>query len=260
MDGYTSISFAGNNLQLSPIFTSDIKHESAPTKQAIPYMIAHGNGSVIPFTEYSSKMISIQGTINGFGSIVAMDAALDLFRGYLTGSGQNLDIGYNGSIRRYIATVTDIQIDRPGGLAYANFTVTFMATQAFGQDIATTTALNILASTSGSINSAITVNGSAPQQLMVATFTFHTLTTTGTQSVSWGNNNNGQQIIVTRAWTAGDVLQIDCVNRVCTVNGIIVDYTGAFIELPPGAQSLGYSDGFTARNFDYNVVYYVRYL
>ena len=256
----TSVSFDSNSLQTTWINTSQIRHENMPTKIAIPYIVAHSNGSAIPFSEYSSKVVTLVSTITGT-SISDTDSKIDTFKGYFAAELKNLDIDYAGTTRRYIATCTDIQVDRPDGLTHATITTTLLCLFAFGQNVAPTTAVNATARTSATYSDAVTIIGSAPQQLPVATITLVSFTGTGSRTMSFGNNNNGQQLTVTRSsWTAGDVVQIDCVNKVVAVNGLVVDYTGAFIELPPGAQVIGYSDSFTARSINYDVSYYARYL
>ena len=255
----TPVTFNTNSLQNSFIATSDIKHENIGTKIAIPYILAHANGTAIPFTEFSNKMITLAGTIVGAG-VSDTDQKLDTFRGYFNGTG-NLDIGYGGGTRRYNCVCLDIQIDRPNGLSYANFNVTLMCLGGFGQDITAQTPVAVTAQTTSPRTDSITVIGSAPQQYPVATITLNSFTGSGAQTMSFGNNANGQQINVTRStWTAGDIVQIDCVNHQVLVNGNPVDFTGAFVELPPGAQSIAYSDTFSARNYNYNVSYYPRYL
>lgn len=255
----TPISYNTFNLQTSWIVTSEIEHESMGTKMAIPYIIAHANGSVVPFSEFSNKMITIQGTVTGSG-VSDLDSKLDIFRGYFAQDGKNLDIGYAGGTRRYISLATVVDIRRPGGLAYANFTVTFMCLSGFGQDTTPTTLISATGFTGASRTDSVTVVGSAPWQLPVATITLTAVSSSGLQTMNFGNNNNGQQISVSRStWAVNDVVVIDSQLRQVTVNGSVFDYTGGFVELPPGAQSLGYSDSFTSRTLNYNVQQYPRW-
>lgn len=255
----TALTYNSNSLQSAFVFTSDIKHESVGTKQAIPYILAHANGSVMPYTEYGSKIIQLQGTVTGVG-VADLDNNLDIFRGYFAQDGQNLDIAYNGGTRRYVCTMTDLQIDRPGGLSWCNFTVLLTSLFGFGQDIATTSLVSATAATGATRADAVTFAGSAPYQLPVATMTYTALSGSGTQTVNFGNNANGQQITVSRTWTTGDVLVIDCQNRLVTVNGVPTDYAGGFPEFRPGTQTIAYADSFTTRTFNYSVTYYKRWL
>lgn len=171
----------------------------------------------------------------------------------------SLDIDYNGGIRRYIATATNIDVDRPDNLVSAAFTVTFTCTQAFGQDVNQTTIMNASGRTLGVYNDSYTFLGTAPYQSPVFTIGY-TAVSTGTQSVVVGNNNNGQQITVTRVWTAGDVLVIDSTTSNVTVNSLPASFTGAFPLFSPGNGSVGYIDSFTTRTFNIAGSLNVRYL
>lgn len=255
----TAISFDGNSLQTANIITGDIDHHGGPTKSMPMYAVAHGNRSAIPWVGYPAKQITITGTLKS-DSVADMDALIDTFKGYFTGVNANLDIGYNGGTRRYIATAQSPDVKRPGGLTHATFTVVFDCTYPFGQDINPTTAFNVSSRTLGIYADAITLNGSAPYQYCLITITYGTITGGTAASVVIGNNANNQQITITRNWATNDVLQIDVLNKTVSVNGTQVDYTGAFPEFPKGANYLGYTDTLTTRSFTELVTYYARWL
>lgn len=254
----TTISFDTNSLQTASILTDTIDMESIPVKDAQMYALSHANYSKIPFVSYPSRSVTVSGTIFG-SSITNLDSLLDAFRGYFIGADRNLDIGYNGGTRRFIATVNTLKITRPGGLAFAKFSIEFICTQPFGMDTATTPALTGTGRTLASYSDAYTFLGTAPSQLPIVTITLTAITGT-TASIQWGNGGNGQAIFVQRTWTAADVLIIDCVNRAVTVNGTPVAFSGAFPEFNPGGQSMQYVDSFTTRTFTIGVAYTVRYL
>ncbi len=141
----TNIAFSSFSLQsfdgTRGIITESIEHAGKSAKRAQMYALAHANASIIPFVEYPNKPIQVDGVIIGT-TIADCDAQIDLFNSYLLAQNGNLDIDYNGSTRRYIATATNIDVNRPGGLAWASFSVTFTCTQPFGQDVAATTLLS----------------------------------------------------------------------------------------------------------------------
>lgn len=259
-----NVSFGGSNLQTFDgnrgIIVQDIDAESMPTKENKMYPLANSNGSKITYVNYPSKPITITGQVNGINT-ADLDTLLDTFRGYFAKQDQNLDFDYAGGTRRYIATINSLDIKRPGGLQYANFTALFDCTQPFGQNINPTQALNITtARTSAAYTDAHTFLGTAPYQLPIITITYSAITGGTGQVVNFGNDSNGQQITVTRTWAAGDVLSIDVVQKTVTINGSLIDFTGAFPQFPPGAGSFSYSDSFTTRSFTINVVYYPMFL
>jgi hypothetical protein len=255
----TAISFGGTSLQTANILTQDIKHAGVSAKRAQTYSLSHANSSRIPFVEYPNKPITITGTIIG-SSIADCDTQIDTFNSILLTQNGNLDIAYNGGTRRYVATATNIDVTRPNGLTFANFTVTFTCTQPFGQDTNSTTAVTATGRTSSSFSDTYTFIGTAPYQQPVFTVTFTANAGSGNQTVSVGNAGSGQVITVNRPWASTDVLIVDCVNNVVTVNGLPADFSGAFPLFPPGSQTLYYLDSFTSRTFNYNVAYNALYL
>jgi hypothetical protein len=257
------LSFSGSSLQTFDgnhgIITQSIEHAGKSAKRAQSYALSHANASIIPFVEYPNKPITISGVIVGT-TIADCDAQIDTFNGCLIAQGANLDIDYGGSTRRYIATATNIDVQRPGNLSWANFIVTFTCTQAFGQDVNQTTILNSTGRTSATYSDGYTFGGTAPYQTPIFTLTYTAVSGATNKAVIIGNSGNGQEITVQRTWSNGDVLVVDCSNSTVTVNGVPVDFTGAFPLFPPGAQTISYSDGFSSRTFSYNLVYSLLYL
>lgn len=253
-----NISFGGQLLQTFDgnhgIIVQEIQHAGKNTKQAQTYALTHSNASALPFVEYPNKPITVTGVIVGT-TIADCDSIVDSFNGYLTAQGANLDIDYSGSTRRYVATATNIDVDRPGYLSWANFSVTFTCTQAFGEDTSQTTILNATGRTSSSYSDSYTFDGTAPYQASVFTVTYSAVSGATNATVIIGNNGTGQEITVQRSWSSTDVLVIDCTKLSVTVNGAPVDFTGAFPFFGPGSQTITYSDNMASRTFNYNIVY-----
>ena len=255
----TSISFDGNSLQTANILTASIEHETIPIKDARMHALAHANRSVIPYVQYPSRTVRISGKVIG-SSISDLDSRLDTFRSYFRDTDSNLDIGYGGSTRRYIATLNALAIDRPGGLLFANFEAEFVCTQPFGRNTTSTSALSASARTSAAYNDEHTFLGTAPYQLPIITIVINSVTG-GTGFLKFSNNGNGQAILISgQTFAADDEIIINCEERSVTLNGEEIDAIGAFPEFPPGAQSFSYTDGFTTRNFDIDVDYYPLFL
>lgn len=265
----TSISYNSNDLQTSSIITSEINHHNAPDKNQPMYALGHANQSVIPFTSYPSKVITIEGKLVS-SSISGLDTLIDTFKAYFNDENASLDIGYAGGTRRYTCVPRNPEIDRPGGLAFADFRVIFDCPIPFGIATSATTLLDGgtggdgEARTMGSYSDDVTFLGSFKYQAPVFTYTLTAFTYDGsdtTASVIVGNNATGQAITVSRAWAADDVLVVDTstVTPTVKVNGTAVDYTGAFPYFAPGDQTITYSDTFATRTFDETITYVKRY-
>lgn len=256
----TSISFDGNDMQTVNILSQIIGHHGASHKVNNIMPLAHANYSVNTNTSYPGKPIPVSGELVA-ATIEEMDVLEDTFKAYFNGNEKNLDIGHAGGIRRYIATADEPIIDRPNGLTFATFMVNFNCLYPFGRNISQTTALSATGRTSAVYADALAFVGSFPYQYPIITINFTAISGGTAKTVTVGNNANGQQISVTRDWVATDVLQIDVSarERIVTVNGTKVDYSGAFLEFPPGSQYIGYADNFTSRTFNYNVGYYPQW-
>lgn len=257
MTNWTSASFAGNVLQSANILTGDIDHFSAPTIDAPLVKIAHSNKSAQPTYNWPIKNPILTGTIIDT-TIQALDARIDTFKAWLAQPG-NLDVDYNGSTRRYVCGVPDVQIKRSGGLLAADFTINFPALT-FSQDVASTSLLNVTGRTANLYTDTVTFPGSAPFQLPVVTITLTSVTASGSQTISWGNAGTGQTISVTRPWAVNDVLVIDCSQYTVTVNGLAYDFSGAFPEFPAGSQSFTTTNQFSAVTFNEVVSVYALYM
>lgn len=257
----TALSYGGNSLQTANIVIENIDHHSVPTITATQYPIDHDNQSIIPYVNYPSKKITVTGYVYSLISIADCDAQIDTFKSLLTGIDLPLVVGYNNSSRTYYATVTDVTITRPGGLLYAPFTITFLCDLPFGQDPNPTVAWNVTSQTTQPLSASFNFTGTAPYQLPIATITYSGTLSGGTNAaVIFSNAGTGQQITVTRTWSSGDVLVIDCTQKTVTVNGIPTAFTGAFPQFTPGSQQMEYSDGFSARTVAINVSYTANYL
>lgn len=189
-----------------------------------------------------------------------MDTLEDTFKGYFNTIEGNLDIGHGGSTRRYVATANMVDVDRPGGLAYANFALEFLCTIPFGLDTSTTTALNATSRTLNNYTDSYTFLGNAPIQQPIFTYTLNSVTGGTAASVILGNADTGQQMTIIRNWTAADVLVVNVRTKTVTINGVEIIGDGAFPDFKPGARDIEYSDTFTTRNFNINVIYTKMYL
>lgn len=260
-----AITFDSNNLQTySPathvgIITNGIEHTNLPDKDIALFALANTNQSVIPYVGYPVKKITIKGAIVGSTS-ADVDSRIDSFKQYFLGKDKNLDIEYNGTTRRYCATVNTISVQRQQKALWAEFQIEFICTLPFGKNTAATTALNQSGRTNSGYTDPYTFLGTAPFQLPVFTITYSAVTG-GASFVQIGNSGNGQSIMITdQTWAAADVLEIDVANRTVKKNGVEIDFLGAFPEFAPGAQNFSYSDGFTTRTFTELVTYYPMYL
>lgn len=254
----TNASFASNSIQTSTINTQDIDHFSGPKKKKGIAAIAGANKSAWASSLWQEKTIRVKGTLKG-SSIAVLDALIDTFKGYFIDGEQNFDVDYNGSTRRYLCVADEPVIKRDKGLSLAEFTVDLTCTRPFGFDTSNTTIISAAGRTTGINNDAHTFGGNADRQHPIITYTLTAVTGGTGATVFYTNNATGQQIAVTRTWSNGDILVIDTVTPSVKVNGVEVEFTGAFPTFKVGSGTLGYSDTFTTRTYTVVAVYAKRW-
>jgi len=254
----TGIGFAGNSIQnpAGGITVVNVRHYGGPTKNQKIFPMANADrSSVSGDPNRPDKVIVVTGQLKA-SSIALLDALIDTFKGYFIDGEQNLDLDYNGGTRRYIAVAGEPDIQRDKGMTVADFTIIFTCTQPYGQNTTSTSALSQNGRTSHSYTDNHTFVGNAHLQLPVVTIVINSVTD-GDGLLSFKNNTTGQGItVIGQTFEAADTLVIDCKNRSVKLNGVEVDYLGAFPGFPKGSQPMKYEDSFTAVNFDIDVDYY----
>lgn len=185
--------------------------------------------------------------------------SLDTLMGYIQGLEKNLVVYEGGQQRRYVATYAD-SILRHGGGSYIELDLVFVCSDRFGYSLQYEKLLDATGRTLYNYTDSFTVGGNAPTQVPVIAAFLSALSGSTTNVVSIGNVDTGRFITISRAWTAGDRLVIDCQNKTVKVNGTDVDFTGAFPEFAPGVGYLNYQDNFSSRTLALSAYYYRRYV
>lgn len=254
-----AMTFNGNEIENANYIVTDIDHYSIPKKDIDIFALSYANKSAITTVDYPSKMIKVTGYIR-CDDTYSLGAYIDIYKSYLSAKDANLDIDFNSTTRRYIATANKVDIKRSLSRNYATVAVDFICPEPFGVETSSTsfgTEANWTAATKTFQDA---INGTAPIQYPIITITIDALTGTG-DYIQISNNANGQEMLLYGlGFAASDVLVIDCFERTVTVNGVAVDYLGAFLELTLGENDITYADGFDTRTVDIDIDYYKRYL
>lgn len=257
-----AMTFNGYEIQNANFRITDIDHYGIPKKDVDLYALAYANKSSIATIDYPNKGIKVEGYIK-CDDAYAVEAYIDILKGYLVGKNKELNIDYSGYLagqRQYIATANKVDIKRTNSKNYATFTIDFICAEPFGTETSSQTITNTTGHTASTLTIDATTQGNAPVQYPIITITINSLTGTG-DYIQITNDANGQDMLITgQSLAASDVLVIDTFERTVKINGVNTDYLGSFLELEPGENSLTYSDGFTTRNVDINIIYYRRWL
>lgn len=255
--------FDGYSLQSSNIILTKIEHDNIPAQELKRYRIVRGDGEIITDKRFGAKRILLIGRVNGTSSD-DLESRLDTLREKVSGYNKvnkQLVIDYNATTRQYTAVCTSFSIDRrTGTVNFAEFQIEFISTTPFGKAPASSNLLTSPAQTTTPNNKAITVVGTAERQKLIITILLNSFTGTVANTITIKNNETNYAISVSRLWVAADSLVIDVENFSVKVNGVEVDYSGAFPDFAPGSRTLVYSDDFSARNVNITVTTTVRYL
>lgn len=216
-------------------------------------------GAILTDDTFQTKPIPVTGLIKST-SVAAVEQLIDEFKAAMAVRNKQLDIGYGSGTRRYIATPTNVKVQRPVRAAnWARYSVVFLATE-FAQDTSSSTLVNAVNSTASPGDHALTITGSSPDQGVIVTIDINSFTGSSINTISLENLTTGQKINVTRAYLAGDSLVVNSETLDVTVNGDVADFSGAFPTFTNGVHTLRRTDDFTDRDVDTTVVQTGRWL
>jgi phage-related protein len=237
----------------------DIDDGTPQEKDVIFHRLLRTGGAVVADTNYYERTISVRGKIQG-NAANPLESLIDTFQSNMYGKNQNLDIAWNGSTRRYVSTPTKHIIKRPVRAAnWAEYQIDFLVTE-YGKDTSATSLASAVSVTTTPKTQALTIGGSAPEQFVNITLVVTAATGLTAKTVTIQNQTTGQTITILRTWTVGDSIAIDSFTRTVTVNGSVVDYSGAFPIFTPGNHNLVITNNFTTFTLTLTVTQTKRYL
>ena len=127
------IYFDNTSLMTAPYSVRTIDHDSLSPREITAFNLARQRGGVLVDSEYKSKTIKVTGIITGNNS-ANLENNIDAFKQLLSRQGKNLDIDYAGTVRRYEATATKVDIPREAyHLTFAPFSVEFFVPSGIGK-------------------------------------------------------------------------------------------------------------------------------
>lgn len=253
------IYFGGVDLNsISGWRTTDTDTYRYPKRDTTEFPIAYSNQQAITSAFYTERMLSISGVITSTGR-EALDDSISELRRILEPINQTLQLPVSGNQRIFNeVTVTNITIsDVKGG--YAAIDIELATTDPFNYSLTSVELLNIINLTSGNKSYPVTLEGRG-DQAPIFTLTLDTVTNGTNKTITISNPATGKSISIEGVWAANDVLIINCKTKTVTVNAVDVDFDGSFPVWAKGLGTINYSDDFTQRQIDINVVYTKRYL
>lgn len=251
---FDGIDFASAVPGLSIVRTDPYRY---PNRILNTSVVATGDKSVTPSAYLKDKKLNV-GVEIGVNTRELLDASIDALYAFLQGREKALVLSYGTGTRQWYATLANVGISEVQG-GHAILDIEFEVSDPAGSDVNSTSLFSTVLTGSSSTTSFI-VGGTAPWQKPVVTITLSALTGGTNKAITVGNPANGQTLVITRNWTAGDILVIGSKQEPVTVNSTEVSFAGAIPEWAPGTGSMSYSDDLTTRTRTMTGVYYKRYV
>jgi len=250
------ISFNGYGLQNSNIITSDIDIEPIQRDfRAVP--VPNGHGEILNSDYWRVKQITISGVLI-HDTRAELEELIFQFKKELSKQSKNFDrVMGNGTKRRYICTPTRIDVDASEHYAItrATFSVAFTVLVPFGQATAYTA---FQYSVTDLIKKEILENnGNAPG---FPVWVLVVNTATAITAINITNETTDEEIEITHAIVAADVLIFDSDEQTVTLNGTEIDFDGQFPILNPDSNSYKITATGTAIDYELTAKVLPRYL
>ncbi len=227
-----NITFNSYNLQDSNYITKKVTHRKFPSRIILSEPKSRRDGFNVVDKYYERKVIILEGIIVA-ATASALRTKIDDLKKNIRGTDKEFDIDYGGETIRYKATVQSIDIPEDFfHITFVPFVIELLC-HPLGTATSTTNHSddNIIASPH---NSSLTITGSeSPLPVITLTVDAETDMTV----LKFKNTTTNTEIIITRAFSAADIIIIDCDNLTVKVNGTSVDFTGLFPEFDPGSNN-----------------------
>jgi len=220
-----SIKFDTTEICNSTYIPRFVKHESAPNRELSTLKLAGEDGVVLISERYGVKYITIIGKLTA-ASRSALDTAIDNFKELFSRKEKNLDISWEGSTRRYVATCESHNFDRDFFHdLFVPWSAEFIVMTGYGKDTSQTTALDLENQTATAISQSVTFAGSIPPEPII-TINFDTVGNCAVLKIE--NTDTGDYIKIAKAFSAATAYIINAENIQVTEGGVEIDFSGLF--------------------------------
>lgn len=180
---------------------------------------------------------------------------LDELKFRLDGVARPLVLQQGNKLRSYVASKDslDTQFIESGK---TRVLITFKCHKPHGRDTIQTVYEETITVASKILDHTITGSAAAKPYVKV---TIDDMTDGTNTKVRIGNSSTGQGIAVTRTWSDDDVLIVDFERKKVFVNDESINYDGSWPKFEARTQTIMYSDEFSARDVDVQVIYNSKY-
>ncbi len=228
-----SIKFDSTEILNTTYVPRFVKHESTADREIVTLPITRSNGSVKISARYAEKIITIQGILIGT-SAADLESKIDAFKELFSRQDKNLDIDWNGSTRRYVATCKRHDFDRDHfNISYVPWSAEFLVPLGIGTD-SSETSIYDSSGIGATASTTLTFAGSAQPRPI---FTIDMTTAGSAQVIQLLNNDTGQFIKIDGPYANSDQIIVDCLAMTVKKNGTSINFRGLFPNFYIGANS-----------------------
>ena len=219
------VTFNNYDLQDATVITNRAQHTQYPDRDLTFKRKTRADGFHIVNNYFISRHIVVGGTIKG-ADTATLHTNVDVLKKNLVGQNKNLDIDFNGTTRRYVATVESLDVPEDFyHLTFIPYTVTFLCSP-FGKDTVSKSMTQISATITTTTGTMTFANGSAAP-LPVITIKLTALSGSA-DLVRFTNQTTEEWVEVRRTFLLNDTIEIDVENQTVKVNGSHANFTGIF--------------------------------
>jgi len=246
--------FNGYGLQNANICTSKVTYSNAPDRDFSRTETPRYKGMIKNDMQWREKTITFEGYIKA-DTAAELEQLIDEIKLELSAEDGNLDLLLSGwsDTRRWVANLTSPEkmFDKRQNyhITVCPFRFEFLCIDPFGYDTDYTSSAQ-LAQTAATVTETVTNDGTAFSELKLI---FIINSVSGFTSLTIQNNETGEQLQITDALSAGDVLIVDSIEKTVTLNGAAVNFDGQFITLPAGDNNIEIN--FSGTSIDYDVTF-----
>lgn len=257
---FTTVNFAGINLNNIYEITEKAIHDSAPTRNLAIYKVARRDGEKLVSAYFARKEIDISGFIQK-STQWDLEEEIDRLKSLVQGKQGALDIEYGmaGVYRRYYATFSKLVIQRePDNIDWAPFQLKLIVPSGMGEDTELTEydfgINNIIPYLDIEFN-----NPGSTDARPVLTLTMKSIV--NLTEISIENLADGTVLNISESFNNDDVLEIDYDSWTIKLNGALIDWSsGAFGSVYTGNNTLRIQGTGTSGYIQPQISFYAKYL
>ena len=258
MPARRDVTYDGYDLQNATVGTRIAQHTHAPDRALQIEDLGREDKSVLASSKYVQKIVTVEGYLKE-ATTAALQEAVDNLKDALdTCEDANLDISWRGTIRRYLATPSVVEIPEDYyNLTWIPYRIEFVCAEPFGRNTSEETRSWDSLSTAEHCATFTADGNFRPEPIFE-------VDVEDNDAITWmrlTNTDTGDWVQVGTVFADGDEVDFDHINKKCLWNSDEIDYTGLFPLWYSGSNKFCLThDGGTETTVDLDIRWTPRWL